>query len=142
MELTVRTHNGRRKGVIEVLKVSESLANTKAALHEEILSLIRQSEHPKPYVDYLLCVDRLLGGYDAEAYTTASTWLLACMKAYADLYDDRQTAIAYLAGAMTCITRGHIGTRLEDILSEALREEELISSERWLKQRGGGIDDQ
>ena len=107
-----------------MLKASESLANTRAALHEEILSLIRRSEHPKPYVDYLMCVDRLLGGYDAEAYTTASTWLLACMRAYADLYDDRQTAIAYLAGAMTCITRGRTGAKLEDVLSEALREEE------------------
>jgi hypothetical protein len=105
-------------------KASEGLANTKAALHEEILSLIRQSEHPKPYVDYLLCVDRLLGGYDAEAYTTASSWLLACMKAYADLYDDRQTAVAYLAKALECVTHGHIGTRLEDTLAEVLREEE------------------
>jgi hypothetical protein len=105
-------------------KVSEGLANTKAALHEEILSLIRQSEHPKPYVDYLLCVDRLLGGYDAEAYTTASTWLLACMRAYADLYDDRQTVIEYLAGAMTCITRGRTGARLEDVLRELLRDKE------------------
>ena len=105
-------------------KVSEGLANTKAALHEDTLRLMRQPGHPKPYVDYLMCVDRLLDGYDAETYTTASSWLLACMKAYADLYDDRQTAIAYLAKALECVTHGHIGTRLEDTLAEVLREEE------------------
>ncbi|MGI6351384.1 MAG: hypothetical protein ACOX6M_13045 [Armatimonadota bacterium] len=105
-------------------KASEGLANTKAALHEDTLRLMRQPGHPKPYVDYLMCVDRLLDGYDAETYTTASTWLLACMKAYADLYDDRQTAVAYLAGAMTCITRGRTGAKLEDVLRELLREEE------------------
>ena len=105
-------------------KVSEGLANTKAALHEDTLRLMRQPGHQKPYVDYLLCVDRLLDAYNPETYTTASNWLLACMRAYVALHEDKQTAIEYLAGAMTCITRGRTGAKLEDVLREALREEE------------------
>ena len=107
-----------------MLKVSESLANTKAALHEEILSLIRQSEHPRPYVDYLMCIDKLLDAYSPETYTTASNWLLACMRAYVALHEDKQAAVEYLAKALECVTHGHIGTRLEDTLAEVLREEE------------------
>jgi len=102
----------------------EILANTRAALCADTLRLMRRPGRQKPYVDYLLHVDRLLDAYNPETYTTASSWLFACMRAYIEMHEDKQTAIAYLAGAMTCITRGHIGTRLEDILSEALREEE------------------